>query len=493
MNSALNDIGIIMMSEARYLLTDIAKRLRKYHGSRIHAYVNTPQEAAYYSSINKDGLFDSINDSGILMRAALDPVADYVAEEAKARRYEKLLGEYYNNIAVANGHLGRGYVLGGYHYPRSRVMNQTDYGKFLHAYNETFDYWQQEISEKKLSLIINGNKEISCIARANGVLYRSYASARYKNYHYWTPDEYWSHPHLERIFHEVGPGAESAEIDAPYLSEGAQRRRFMQKARPLTILRRLGYITLQNIYWRVRGYEKAKGYYFRDRLRHEIRRAVWVRRLNRAGFAKLADVKGPFVFFPMHTEPEASLGRFSPEYFSQLTAIASLSRDLPAGVRLVVKETIYSIGCRPDNFYDQIADLKNVVMMDVWERGVDVVRAASAVATITGTAGLEGAAMGKPIVTFGQHNIYDFLPHVFVNGRDGTLRELLHRALYEVPKAKARADGAQFLQAIEKSSFDFGKYNYVDLESYDADVVVRASDALIASVANEAPRAVAAS
>ena len=180
MSSTLNNIGIIMMSEARHLLIDIARRLQQQHSSRIHAYVNTAQEAEYYRSVNQDGVFASINDSGVLMRAALDPVDDLALEEAKARHYEELLGENYNTIAVANGHLGRGYVLGGFHYPRSRVMNQTDYGKFLHAYNETFEFWQREISEKNLSLIVNGNKEISCIARANGVPYRSYASARYK-------------------------------------------------------------------------------------------------------------------------------------------------------------------------------------------------------------------------------------------------------------------------------------------------------------------------
>ena len=28
-----------------------------------------------------------------------------------------------------------------------------------------------------------------------------------------------------------------------------------------------------------------------------------------AGYAKLDEVDGPFVFYPLHTEPEASIGR----------------------------------------------------------------------------------------------------------------------------------------------------------------------------------------
>lgn len=482
MSDPLANVGMVMMSEARYLLIDLAKRLRHRHGSALHVYATTRQDADFYESINQDGLFASVNDAGVLMRSALEPVADEAAVLARARHFERKIGETYNRVAVAHRHFGRGYALGGFHHPRSRVSQHATYGQLLQAYNKTFEFWEREFAEKQLSLVVNGGKEVCCIARANGVPYRSYASARYKNYHYWTSDEYWSHPDLERTYRKIVSEAQAADIANPYLSEGSQRRRFLKRARLEVMVGRLGWIVMQNLYWRLRGYDKVTGYLLRDRLRHEVRRCVGIRRLNRAGYAKLDEIDGPFVFYPLHTEPEASIGRFSPEYFSQLTAIATLARDLPAGVRLAVKETIYSAGRRPDNFYDQIADLKNVVMLDIWERGVDVVRQAAAVATITGTAGLEGAAMGKPIISFGQHNIYEFLPHVFVVRDDCDLREILRCALEEVSPKRARADGARFLQALEASCFDLGNYDYVDLNSYDDDTVERAYQALVQSL-----------
>ena len=67
----------------------------------------------------------------------------------------------------------------------------------------------------------------------------------------------------------------------------------------------------------------------------------------------------------------------SPEYFYQLSCIAALSRDLPAGAILVVKETLAATGRRPRDFYAQIKEFKNVVMLDIRELGLEVVRAAT--------------------------------------------------------------------------------------------------------------------
>ena len=78
---------------------------------------------------------------------------------------------------------------------------------------------------------------------------------------------------------------------------------------------------------------------------------------------------------------------------------------------LAVKDTYAAVGVRPDNFYDQIRAFKNVVLLDTMILG-HVIRQAELVATITGTAGFEAAVMGKPVISFGHHNIYNFLPHV---------------------------------------------------------------------------------
>ena len=89
-----------------------------------------------------------------------------------------------------------------------------------------------------------------------------------------------------------------------------------------------------------------------------------------------------------------------------------LSRDLPADYKILVKEHLFAIGRRPNNFYNQIKELKNVLMADPLEYGINL-NNASAVLVVVGTSGWEAAAMGIPVISFTKHNSYNFLDHVF--------------------------------------------------------------------------------
>ncbi|MCB1005374.1 MAG: MCE family protein [Acidimicrobiales bacterium] len=214
---------------------------------------------------------------------------------------------------------------------------------------------------------------------------------------------------------------------------------------------------------------------------------------------RLADLAGKrFLYYPLHYEPERALQGISPEYFYQLYCIAALSRDLPAGVLLAVKDQFYGVAARPDNFYAQIKQLKNVFMLDPLERGLEVVKAADAVATICGTSGFEAAALGRPVVAFGRHNTYGFLPHVWTIEDEARLPEVLATVLDEsFDGARARADGQRFLNAVMACSFDMQGYTHVKLDSFGPQSVPDSIDALERSMspdrrAGEAPLAVAA-
>ena len=200
---------------------------------------------------------------------------------------------------------------------------------------------------------------------------------------------------------------------------------------------------------------------------------------------RLAALEGrKFVFYPLHTEPETALQRSSPEYFFQLGAIASLARDLPADHVLAVKETYENHGRRPDNFYEQILAFKNVVMLDMLELGLEVVKKARAVATITGTAGMEAAVMGVPVIAFGRHNPYNVLPHVRAIAREEDLKPVLDAVLSDTFDRHAAAlDGARFLKALKASSFDLRSLDLVKQNAPEPEAVEDAYRALVASVA----------
>ena len=154
-----------------------------------------------------------------------------------------------------------------------------------------------------------------------------------------------------------------------------------------------------------------------------------------------------------------------------------------------VKETYENRGRRPDNFYAQILSFKNVVLMDMLELGLEVVKRARAVATISGTAGMEAAVLGVPVISFGRHNLYNFLPHVRVIGREEDLKPALDAALSDsFDRDAAARDGARFLAALKTSSFDLRSLDLLKQNAPEPEAVEDAYRALVASVAG-APQA----
>ncbi len=479
---------ILMVAHSQYrgLLVGIAKRLRAELDAEIHLYCATAQEVSHYQKVDSSrGLFASIQAANDLYRVCAEPVADRDAVFEEARVNEAWLGTTINTIALSDRHLGRGYALGGFRHPRSRISERTDYAQMLNGINVAIAYWRDEVRRHAPDLIINGNKIVSVVARAKGVPIRSLAGSRYGNYHYWAVDEYYSNPAVKKAFAQARQ-KEAADLSTPYDGHMQMRKFFASSDTLFGTLKAIALMLARLAYWRIRGYEKGHGYFGLEQAAFLFRRYRERKVLEKSRMVSLDDLKGtPFVYYPLHTEPETALQTLSPEYFYQLSAIAALSRDMPAGTILAVKETLAALGRRPDNFHDQIREFKNVVMMDPVEYGLQVARESSAVATITGTGGFEAAVMGKPVVTFGRHNIYNFLPHVSVIEDESKLADYLYHALSpEFDSKQAAKDGARFLQAVIETSFDLEDFSVTKPEHATPTMIAAAYDALLASVSN---------
>lgn len=470
-------------SQYRGVMTEVARRFRADTGGAVHLYCATAQEEQYYRR-NGGGLFDTVNVANALYQHCRAPVADTDRVIARARENEKWLGVTYNQLAVSDRHLGRGYALGGFKHPRSIVSEETDYLGLVNGYNAAVGFWAKEISENAPDVIINCGKIAAVIARASGIPYRVLAASRYKNYHYWSVNEFFENPHIENLFRDEIRG-DSLDFSEPYTTHLEMRQIITRQNALTNVIKRSFLEVSRQLYWRMRGYEKGKGYYIAENIRFLIRSHRDERRVTGNRALSLADLRGQrFVYYPLHTEPEAALQALSPEYFYQLSSIAALSRDLPAGVLLAVKETFAALGRRPTDFYDQIAEFKNVVMIDATEFGLHVAEAAEAVATITGTGGFEAAAMGKPVITFGRHNLYSFLPHVMVVTDESALAGYLARALDgDIDREQARRDGARFVSAVVKASFDLRDYKVTRPDHIDEAAAKDAYRALIDGLA----------
>jgi hypothetical protein len=446
-------------SQYRAIHQGTLKRFKRDYGAEIHLYAASAQEVDYYRRNDTDGLFSSITAANVLYEACARPVGNVAAVVARARELEQELGLTFNELALTDRHLGRGYSLGGFGHPRSRTSEETSYPQMLAGLTAQVEFWQREIETRRPSLVLQPGKALAVIARKAGVATRTLAASRYKNYYYWATDELFSHPPLKEAFQRAASDPELT-IAAPYASHLPFREKFRRDAALHRTVGTMGRLALMHGYWHLRGYEKAKGYHLHENMRLIWRKSRDIQRLTSSSMPGLDSLGGqPYVFFPLATEPETALQILSPEYFFQLETIAAVARDLPAGVLLAVKEHFAAAGRRPKDFYGQIREFKNVRLIDMAEFGLEAVRRAAAVVTITGTSGFEGAALGRPVIAFGRHNLYGFLPHVSVIRSLDELKPALATALSpRFDAERARSDGSRFLRAIIDTSFDLESF-----------------------------------
>ena len=98
-------------------------------------------------------------------------------------------------------------------------------------------------------------------------------------------------------------------------------------------------------------------------------------------------------------EPEVALLSISPEFNNSMEMIAWISKSVPADVLLVIKEQPLSFGIRSRHYYDNFRRIENVVLADPRVHSWEWIRAASVVATITGSVGFEAVHFERPTVT----------------------------------------------------------------------------------------------
>ena len=158
-----------------------------------------------------------------------------------------------------------------------------------------------------------------------------------------------------------------------------------------------------------------------------------------------------YVLYPIHLQPEASTLVQAPFYLDQAALIEDISKSLPVGYQVYVKEHVSNRGRRPLAFYKRLRETFGVRLLGPDEDTWTLIRDAAAVTVITGTVGWEGLLFGKPVVTFG---------NVFYNECSLTLQaglvpkddwpQVFRRAIFEHVHDEERL--LEFVAAIQATS-----------------------------------------
>lgn len=194
-----------------------------------------------------------------------------------------------------------------------------------------------------------------------------------------------------------------------YLPPRRHRRDFLIRLAKGSVVRE----QLAFSFWQLR--ERFSGNWF-----FEPNPILWALRGRlRALRARLADRRyltdrlsgRPFVFFPLHFEPEATTLVHGSYFENQKEVVRNLARSVPAGWDLVVKEHFFMRGARELAFYRELREIPNVRLMPFSVPTNRLILDARVVAVIASTTGLEASFIGKPVVMFGDYP-WDYSPMV---------------------------------------------------------------------------------
>lgn len=148
---------------------------------------------------------------------------------------------------------------------------------------------------------------------------------------------------------------------------------------------------------------------------------------NKIIFSKLFEkpsYKENYFFFPLHYQPEIAVDLMAPYYKDQKIIIDFVSKSLPAGYYLYVKEHPHAYGIRPIRYYKKILKNPRVKLIKTEENTYNLIENCSGIITLTGTVGWEAYILKKPVIVFGnvfykfaKENVYFVddiykLPHI---------------------------------------------------------------------------------
>jgi hypothetical protein len=170
--------------------------------------------------------------------------------------------------------------------------------------------------------------------------------------------------------------------------------------------------------------------------------------------AIVPDLSVKYIYVPLHLQPECSTSPLAGAFVDQVMAVQLLSATAPSDVLLYVKEhplqRTRGFACRDRKFYQDILAMPNVRLIRDDVDTFALREHCRAVATGTGTPGIEALFRGKPVFMFG-HRFYQYAPGVFSIHTKEDAEKAMH-AIFEKGVTPDIFEVRLFLKALEETS-----------------------------------------
>lgn len=176
-------------------------------------------------------------------------------------------------------------------------------------------------------------------------------------------------------------------------------------------------------------------------------------------FIRNPDFDKPFVFFPLHQEPERSLLLTAPFYTNEYEIIKNIVKSLPIGYKLFIKEhpAMKARHWRKTSYYKDIMNLPNVVMLHPSINSKELIKKCSLVITISGTASFEAPFYQKPAIVFADTS-FSMLSSI---DRIRSFEDLPEAIRLSLKKQIDPNELSEYINIVNKNTFEFDYDDFV--------------------------------
>ncbi len=208
-------------------------------------------------------------------------------------------------------------------------------------------------------------------------------------------------------------------------------------------------------------------YDFKFILKQYVRKRKNMLRLPRKWFLKEPPSES-YVFFGFHMQPESTIDVYAPFYSNQFDVVEKIARAIPPTHKLLVKLHISDADNYSRTQLMFLLRLPGVKLVAPSVSSREFIERSSAVITIVGTMGLEGALLGKPVLIFGKMD-YDQFPSVTRIGDITNLPNLIRQKLEEQRPSRDSIIDAymQYLKPYFRATHNDWKKEHLLLEEKD--------------------------
>jgi hypothetical protein len=189
-------------------------------------------------------------------------------------------------------------------------------------------------------------------------------------------------------------------------------------------------------------------------LEHVINRSKTINTKNKLkkiydSFTSISyDLNDPYIYCTLQYQPEKTTCPLGNEFDNQLLMVEKISKHLPKGWKLYVKEHPSQFAStyarngenyRSKNFYEKLNSISNVVLIPLTSNNFEMIDNAMAVASVTSTSCWEAVLRNKPSIVFG-HCWFRYCEGVFYIDSDKKLDNFMKNVLptYRVDNNKVK-------------------------------------------------------